>query len=227
MNLTNFDEGQSVEHMKHHFLLPDCHYMIVAPTGSGKTNLLCNMLLKWMKFDNCTIYTINDDQHKYMELAELSKILKNELAITDVIKIDKPENIISVDELDKDSSKIIVFDDIKIDKKYMDMIAEYFSLSRNKNCNCIFLSQSYYDVPKYIRRNTKCFVLFDGLDNTDISHICKDHKKHINLDEFCHLYQQATSEPYSFMVFDKTTNNVPQMYRKRFDHFYVPKIPHL
>ena len=51
---------------------------------------------------------------------------------------------------------MIAFDDIKIDKKNMDSIKEHFSFSRNNNC-CIYLCQSYYDVPKYIRRNTKCF----------------------------------------------------------------------
>ena len=77
----------------------------------------------------------------------------------------EPEEVIPIEELDGDTSKPIVFDDIKIDSRHMEPINEYFSLSRNCNCNCIYLTQSYYDVPECICRNTKAFCLFHGLDN--------------------------------------------------------------
>ncbi|RDD36109.1 hypothetical protein TrispH2_011730, partial [Trichoplax sp. H2] len=93
------------------------------------------------------------------------------------LNIENPEEVIPVEELDSEMQKVIVFDDIKIDSKNMNKIKEYFSLSRNKNCYCIYLTQSYYDVPKYIRRNTKCFILFGGLDNRDIRNITEDHAK--------------------------------------------------
>ena len=36
MEIINFDSGSSREN-KRHFLLPDCHYMIIGPIGCGKT----------------------------------------------------------------------------------------------------------------------------------------------------------------------------------------------
>ena len=161
MDIINFDSelNDNCNKYKHHFLLPDCHYMIIAPTGSGKTNLLCNILLRWMHFDECTIYSINDSQDKYKCLTEISDILK-ESGIDNFVKIENPENIIPIEDLDDTTVKIIVFDDIKIDTNNMNKVKEYFSLSRNKNCNCIYLTQSFYDVPKYIRRNTHCFFIF-------------------------------------------------------------------
>ena len=66
------------------------------------------------------------------------------------------------------------------------------------------------------------FLFFDGLDNRDIAEIGRANSKHVQQDEFKKIYEMATSEPYSFMVFDKTTNNIPEMYRKRFDHYYIP-----
>ena len=44
MELINFDEQKDEKKSKHHFLLPDCHYMIIGQTGVGKTNLLLNLL---------------------------------------------------------------------------------------------------------------------------------------------------------------------------------------
>ena len=48
MDIKNFDKylSHNNNHVKHHYLLPDCHYMIVGSTGSEKTNLLINMILK-------------------------------------------------------------------------------------------------------------------------------------------------------------------------------------
>jgi len=211
MDVINFDNNSEEKQSKHHFLVPDCHYMIVAPTGGGKTNLLCNMLLRWMKYDSLTIYTINQNQKKYQMLSEL---------FDDCLKL--PEEVIPVEQLDDDTDKVVIFDDIKIDKKNMNMIKEYFSLSRNKNCNSIYLTQSYYDVPKYIRRNTGCFILFNGLDNRDIHNISSDHCTSIGKEQFMKCYQLCCDNKYAFMVFHRDAKCVPEMYRKGFDRFYIP-----
>ena len=127
--------------------------MIVGSTGSGKTNLLKNMILKWMNYNTCCVHTLNPDQNKYQFLQEQG------------IEILSPEETPPVEELDS-QQKVIVFDDIKLDN--MNKIKEYFSLSRNRNCNCIYLTQSYFDTSKHIRRNTNCFTFFGNLDNKDI-----------------------------------------------------------
>jgi len=221
MNIINFDSDQGKEAHKHHYLLPDCHYMIIGPTGCGKTNLLINMLLQYMKFDSCTIYTINEDQSKYTMLSDMSELLRDKLDITDFVTIKRPEDVVPIDQLDSTTDKVIVFDDIRIDRVNMDKIKEYFSLSRNKRCNCIYLTQSYYDVPKYIRRNTKCLVLFGGFDNRDIKEICKDNSKDISREELERLYRKATEDRHSFFVIDKTSDNLPERYRKCFDCLYI------
>lgn len=215
--MLNFDNCQD-KPLKHHFLFPDCHYMMVGQTGCGKTNTLCNILLQsWLKADRITIYTINPEQPKYQLLQGFYASI-----CPGTFTLENPDNLIPVEELDCEDDKIIIFDDIKIDRKNMDRIKEYFSLSRNKNCNCIYLCQSYFDVPKYIRRNTKCFLLFNGLDNRDIQCIAHDHSTGLTKKEFVDAYKAATEEPHSFFMFDKTAKYVPQMYRRGFDDFLVP-----
>ena len=218
MEIINFDSGSSRD-SKHHFLLPDCHYMIIGPTGCGKTNLLCNLLTRWMNADKITIYTINDDQEKYILLREFFDAVEEETG-ENLLEINNPEDVVPVEELDDSEQKVVVFDDIKIDRKNMDRIKEYFSLSRNKNCNCIYLTQSYYDVPKYIRRNTKCFCLYGNLDNKDIRFIANDHAKSLTGEKLVDVYKLITVEPYNFLVIDKTSKHLPEMYRKNFNQFY-------
>lgn len=221
MEVINFDTDRVDQKPKHHFLLPDCHYMLVGPTGCGKTNTLCNMIIQWLNADKITIYTINPDQDKYQMLADFFEVVKEKMG-EDILNIERPEDVVPVEELDDEDHKVIVFDDIKIDKKNMDTVKEYFSLSRNKNCNCIYLCQSYYDVPKYIRRNTKCFCLFPDLDNRDVRMIANDHCKSIKRGEFEHIYKNATEEPFQFMCLDKTSKHVPERYRRNFNEFYIP-----
>ena len=225
MEVINFDDDHDDDKTRHYFLFPDCHYMIIAPTGQGKTNLLLNMLLnskQGLCYDKCIIYTINPDQHKYKLLVNFFETVKKEMG-DDILTIESPENVVAVQDLDSSLNKVIIFDDIKLDTGNMNQIKEYFSLSRNKNCNCIYLTQSYYDVPKYIRRNTKCFVIFGNLDNKDIRQLADDHSCGVTKDEFKQIYHEAVSDKYSFLVIDKTTKCIPQMYRKRFDGFYFPK----
>jgi len=101
MEIFNFDTDKD-KSTKHHFLLPDCHYM-------------------WLKSDLITIYTINPEQEKYQMLQEFyNACAKN------TFELESPENVVPVEELESDP-KIIIFDDIKLDKKNMDKIKEYFS----------------------------------------------------------------------------------------------------
>lgn len=255
MEIINCDTYQE-QPIKHHFLIPDCHYMLVGSTGQGKTNVLVNLLLKYFNADQIVIYTLNPQQEKYQLLKdffdcvhqfdpskpkkstktlleemkqlscgnpELCNLLKDcfvRLLESDRLGItfELGEDVAPVENLDDIEQKVIVFDDLKLDN--MNPVKEYFSLSRNKSCNCLYLCQSYYDVPKYIRRNTKCFVLFNGLDNKDVRCIAHDHSAGITSDEFVRVYHAATESPFSFMVLDKTARLPPEMYRKGFDCFY-------
>ena len=142
-----------------------------------------------MNFDHCKIYTVNLDRDKYQMLIEFSELFDSIM-----FEILQPEDATPVEELDKETNKVIVFDDIKLDNKNMNNIKEDFSLSRNKKCNFIYLTQSYYDIPKYIRRNRKCFITFAGLDSKDIRHISDDLSKGIGRKELGNIYRQTTLE---------------------------------
>lgn len=216
MDLLNFDHKKE-KVIKHHFLLPDCHYILVGPTGCGKTNTLCNMLLQsWLKSDKIVIYTINPEQQKYQLLSEVyNTISPGSLVLT------SPDDVTPIESLELKEDKVIIFDDIKIDKRNMDRVKEYFSLSRNRNCNCLYLCQSYYDVPKYIRRNTNCFLLFNGLDNQDVTRIAADHCSSDIKKKILQIYESATEKPHSFLMLDKTSSFIPEMFRRGFDEFLM------
>lgn len=117
MEVINFDTDRiDRKNAKHHFLLPDCHYMLVGSTGCGKTNTLCNMILQWLNADKVTIYTINPNQDKYQMLNDFFEAVKEETGEdVDILSIENPQDVVPVEDLDDEYNKVIIFDDIKID----------------------------------------------------------------------------------------------------------------
>ncbi len=94
---------------------------MVGPTGCGKTTLTCNLLMRWMKRDESIIYIINPDPDKCRLLQYFYDFLENE-GVDSSFQILEPEEVILIEELDGDTSKLIVFDDIKIDSRHMEPI---------------------------------------------------------------------------------------------------------
>ncbi len=218
--IINFDTERLVKHV-HNNELPDCHYLFIGRTGSGKTNLLLNLLLNNnFNYDKVYIYTINPQQDKYELLNEYNDKLRDELGTgDDTFLIKQPEELVPVNELDSSEHKIIVFDDIPLNNEEMNKIKSYFSLSRNKRCNSVYLAQGFYNVDRFIRRNTGCFILFHGLDNVDVRNIANEQCGDVTKDKFIELYHHATKDRYNFFLFDKLARDPAKMFRCCLDTF--------
>ena len=64
--------------------------------------------------------------------------------------------------VDKERKILIVFDDMIPDminnKKVHSVVTELFNRGRKLNISLVFITQSYYKVPKDVRLNTTCFL---------------------------------------------------------------------
>ena len=78
MEMINIDVVHKPKQARHNFLLRNCHYMLIGPTGCGKTNTLSNMLLQWMCPDKVAMYTINPDLENYQMLSDFFDVIKEE-----------------------------------------------------------------------------------------------------------------------------------------------------
>ena len=172
--------------------------LICAPSGSGKTNLLLNMIMRPLLFyDKIYLYAKNLHQDKYQHLLKEFEPFSKKFGYN-IIEASNGD-IIPLDEMDDDGfQKIIIFDDylntgVKNDRE----IRNYFTNSRNKNCSCIYLSQSYYSTDKTIRLNCSHLCVFDLQSENEERMICKELK--VNKDK----YLMATNEPYTFLYVDK------------------------
>ena len=115
----------------------------------------------------------------------------------DVIEASNDE-IIPLTDLPNDNQKIVIFDDyLNTGKKNDEKIRDYFTNSRNKNCCCIYLSQSYYGTDKTIRLNSSHYCIFEFPSRNEQLMISRE--LGINKQD----YQKATKDPFSFLYIGK------------------------
>ena len=127
----------------------------------------------------------------------------------------------NIDEynVDKDRKILIAFDDmisdIIKDKKLNSIVTELFIRGRKINISLVFITQSYFKVPKDVRLNTTQFFISKILNKRDLQQIVINHSSDISTKDFINIYRKCTAEPYSFLVNDTTlASDNPLRFRK-------------
>ena len=114
---------------------------------------------------------------------------------------------------------MIVFDDMiaaMISNKKLNSIAtELFIRCRKLNISLVFVSQSYFKVPKDVRNNSTHFFIMKIPNKRELQQIAINHSSYINTKDFIEIYRNCTDKPYSFLVIDTTLpSNNPLRFRK-------------
>ena len=90
-----------------------------------------------------------------------------------------------------------------------------FKRDRKFNISLVFITQSYFKVPKDVRLNTTHFFIAKIPNKRELQQIAINHSSDINTKDFANIYRKCTAEPYSFLVNDTTlASNNPLRFRK-------------
>ena len=120
---------------------------------------------------------------------------------------------------DRENKILIVFDDMIVDmihnKKLNSIVTELFIRGRKLNISLVFITQSYFKVPKDVRLNTSHFFITKIPNKRELQQIAINHSSDINTKDFANIYRKYTDEPYSFLVIDTIlASNNPLRFRK-------------
>ena len=133
----------------------------------------------------------------------------------------------NIDEynLDKERKILMVFDDVIAyminNKKLSLIVTELFIRGRKINISLVFITQSYFKVPKDVRLNTTHFFITKISNKRELQQIAINHSSDINTKDFANIYRKCTAEPYSFLVNDTTlASNNPLRFRKNLFNIY-------
>ena len=122
---------------------------------------------------------------------------------------------------DKENKILIVFDDMIQNKKLNSIVTELFIRGRKLNISLVFITQSYFKVPKDVRLNTTHFFITKILHKRELQQIAINHSSDISTEDFVNIYRKCTAEPYSFFVNDTTlASDNPLRFRKNLFNIY-------
>lgn len=188
---------------------------IVAPSGSGKTNFLMNIIKIFSHgkgtFSDITIVTSNKDEPLYNWLDTTSDQIKIVEGIANTPKLD---------DMDKKENHLVVWDDLVLNKN-LESVEKYYMRARKKNTSVIFLSQSYYDIPKFIRKNSNYMVILNlGGSRREQTTILNEWSTDLDKDELSAIYKDATSEHLRPLIMQGGKTDKNKKYRKGFLDYY-------
>ena len=114
---------------------------------------------------------------------------------------------------------LIVFDDMIADiinnNKLNPVVTELFIRGRKRKISFVFITQSYFKVPKDVRLNSTHFFIMKIPNKRELHQIALNHSSDIDFKDFMNIYKKCTTEPYSFLVNDTTLpSDDPLRFRK-------------
>ena len=94
-------------------------------------------------------------------------------------------------------------------------MTELFIRGRKLNISIVFITQSYFEVPKDVGLNSTHFLIIKIPNKRELQQISLNHSSDIDFKDFMKIYKKCTTEPYSFLVNDTTlVSDDPLRFRK-------------
>ena len=119
---------------------------------------------------------------------------------------------------------LIVFDDMIADmvnnKKLNSILIELFIRCRKLNISLVFITQSYFRLPKDVTLNSTYFFIVKIPNKRELQQIAL--KLDIDFKDFINIYKKCTAEPYPFLVSDATLeSDNPLKFRKNLSEINI------
>ena len=83
---------------------------------------------------------------------------------------------------------------------FNDMIADL--LSNKKLKYLVFMTESYFLVPKNIRLKSKYYFVIKISNKQELQQIAFNHSSNIEFRDFTNFYRKCKAKPYSFLAID-------------------------
>jgi hypothetical protein len=195
--------------------------VILAPSGSGKTVLLSNLILKMYRgcFERVYVFSpsVNVDQtweavKKYQTDVMKVKETDNEKLYFDNYNPEDLERIIDTQHkviLHMKKSKhshlfsvLVIVDDFADDpsfSRHSKLLHSLFTRGGHNSISTIVSSQKFNAVAPIIRVNATFLVVYRLRNTKDLETLLEELSAMMPRKELLELYQLATKEPYSFL----------------------------
>ena len=171
INLDNIINENNKNHNKKWPYIPDHPYriLIIGGSGSGKTNALLNLINEQEDIDKIYLYAkdLSESKYEYLiknrENAGIKHVNDSNAFIEYSNTMDDVYENIDNYNSSRKRKILIIFDDMIADimtnKKFQSIIKELFIRCRKLNISLVFITQSYFSVPKDVRLNSTHYFI--------------------------------------------------------------------
>lgn len=205
------------EHIPDKYKMPDLNYPnkdkikmkipaminVVGPTGSGKTNACVDVVEKVNNWDRIYLYAKDLKEPIYAWMIDKFLEVQKKTNVQVLFASDSIKNMIPVNEMERGKNNLVIVDDMICEKKKdLRIVEEYFIRARKIPATCIFISQSYYDTPLLIRKQTN-YIIFKRINTKkDLARLLAEYSLGVDLKTLAAMYEYATSGAFTnfFMI---------------------------
>ena len=211
-DLHDITNENNKDHNEKWSYIPDHPYkiLIIGGSGSGKTNALLNLISQQDDIDKIYLYAIDlsEPEHQFSigkrENAGIKHLNDSKAFIECSNTMDDVyENTDDYNPRGK-RNILIFFDnmiaDIMSNKKFQAVVKELFIKSRKLNISLVFITQSYFSVPKDIKLNSTHYLIMKINNKKELQNIAITYSVDIDYKDFIIIYRDCTKEPYSFLT---------------------------
>ena len=202
INFDDYTNENIIEHNPEWPYIPEHPYriLIIGSSGSGKTNTLLNLINNQADIDKIYLYAKDPYEKK-------NQYLINKREEVGLDHFSDPKTFIEYSNdmrgvykniedynLGRQRKILIVFDDMIADmindKKLNPIVTELFIRGRKLNISIVFITQSYFKVPKDVRLNSTHFFIMKILNKRELQQIALNHSSDIDFKDFMKIYKE-------------------------------------
>lgn len=183
--------------------------LICSSSGGGKTNLLLDMILVQSKNIFHRVYLLAGDvnEPKYTFLTEYYRELEGKTGLKHIFTYDNIAEFPPYEMFDPAFQNLVVIDDMVGEKDPENKIGRLFKMGRKKNVSTVYISQSFFKTPLFVRQQLNYIILLKQRDARDIKGIVSRLSMDVSGEELQNYYRQCVAKPYGWLLIDMQTND--------------------
>ena len=189
---------------------------VSASSGSGKTNWVVNFISMCSQgngtFSSIDIVTKDADEPLYNYLKMKSPAIQIKEGL---------HNLTPLTKFDKDEQHLVIVDDLVLSKD-QSAISDYFCRCRKCGVTVIYLSQSYFKIPIFIRQNSNYVIILGSMNKRNANMLLNEFSVGTSKEQLANMYKEAISQKLNCFVIDVDEQDPNKKFRRNFDEYLSP-----